>query len=124
MTREEIMERIKAFARYNKYTLSHNAEKIAEAKRRMGKEWFDCPAKEQEGTSAVLMPVQRILKRTASVVVDFLSRGELWSFLLNVIRQKQQHNLRLGYSKTNPLEVCLLARLTKVLLLVMNLCGF
>lgn len=43
MTREEIMERIKAFARYNKYTLSHNAEKIAEAKRRMGKEWFDCP---------------------------------------------------------------------------------
>lgn len=42
MTRDEILTEIKNFAKENGYKVSEYADKIAEAKRRMGTDWSDC----------------------------------------------------------------------------------
>ena len=43
MTRDEILKEIKRFAKQHNYGITQYAEKIAEAKRRMGKGWVKCP---------------------------------------------------------------------------------
>jgi len=43
MTREEILIEIYKFAKEHNYGVTEYAEKIAEAKRRMGKGWVKCP---------------------------------------------------------------------------------
>lgn len=43
MTREEIIQKIKEFAKENGYETTEYLERIAEAKRRMDKGWNNCP---------------------------------------------------------------------------------
>ena len=76
MERKEIIEKIEEFAKVRGYKLTQYVERIAEAKRRMGKEWFDCPCHRDGEHYCGSMTCQKEIEENGFCGCNLFERGK------------------------------------------------